>query len=325
MVTWKIFNGDDDAWDETLEHLTEPAIFQGSRWAAHKRDFGWSPIRLVGGAAAVQFLVKNVAPGVAMGWARGGPVGDPSDWSNEMLTALRRSIDSPLLYARFCSYRPNADIENRILDNSGWSRCTTPLNKDTTMILDLTPEPEAIEKTLSSNWRHNLKRGRKRCAAVRIWKNPNPTEMTTVYRDMESYKGIKSEYDEAGLQSIIKHLGESLIVFRADDETGSPIALRAAVIEHGRAWDLLAATSQAGRKSYAAFALLWEQILECRQRGASEIDLGGVDPEGAKGVYDFKKGTGASLRKFLGEWDWASPSIFRSVAAAGIKLRGISG
>jgi len=325
MVNWKLFDGDGAAWDEALKSLAEPAIFQGSRWAAHKQNSGWSAVRLIADSAAVQFLIKRAAPGTAIAWARGGPAGKPADWNKGMVDALRGEVDAPLLYARLCSYRSSIDSAEDSLHASGWNRCSLPLNKDTTMILDLTPEPEAIENNFSSNWRHNLKRGRKRCAAVRVWENPDPAEMTSVYRDMESYKGLKPEYDEEALRSLLKHLGNTLVVFRADDETGSPIALRAAAIEHGRAWDLLAATSQTGRKSYAAFALMWESLLECRRRGADSIDLGGVDPDGAKGVFDFKKGTGASLRKFLGEWDWASPAPLRSIAAAAIKFRGVSG
>ena len=161
MVNWKQFEGDDSAWDSLLSGLTEPTIFQGSRWAAHKRNFGWKTIRLISESSAVQFLVKRTAPGIAIAWARGGPAGRSADWNPSMLTSLRDAANVPVLYTRLCSYRKIENADEQALQAAGWKRCTSPLNKDTTMIFDLTPEPEILENGLSSNWRHNLKRGNK--------------------------------------------------------------------------------------------------------------------------------------------------------------------
>lgn len=323
MVTWERFEGSDAEWDSALGAASDACAFQGSRWAAHKADSGWSAVRLRSKTAIAQFLVKRAGPGVAVAWARGGPAGAISAVDPGLLAALRAAAGTPLVYARLCSYRPVSTGDERALRAAGWTRCRYPLDKDTTMILDLSPDPARIEESLTANWRHNLKRGRKRCASVRLWENPRPAEMASVYRAMESFKNMTRQHDEGALRSMIERLAGSLVVFRADDENGDPIALRAATVEHGRAWDLLAATSPAGRKSYAAYAVFWEQILECRRRGAAAIDLGGVDPEGNKGVFDFKRGTGAAMIRFLGEWDAAAPPPLRPLAQAVIKLRGL--
>lgn len=53
----------------------------------------------------------------------------------------------------------------------------------------------------------------------------------------------------------------------------------------------------------------------CRTKGVSRYDMSGVDPINNKGVYDFKKGTGAEEIKYLGEWEISNSKIFRVIAS----------
>jgi lipid II:glycine glycyltransferase (peptidoglycan interpeptide bridge formation enzyme) len=43
------------------------------------------------------------------------------------------------------------------------------------------------------------------------------------------------------------------------------------------------------------------------------LELGGIDPENNKGVFDFKNGTGAQITTYLGEWDQSSPNGLRKL------------
>jgi len=181
------------------------------------------------------------------------------------------------------------------------------------MVLDLSPDEETLRSGLSTNWRHNLKRGTKR-SKVRRWDAPDPGELAAVYRVMEEYKGLTPQHDAKSLEAMIGSLGDDLLLFRADGDDGKPVAIRACVVSGGTSWDLLAAAGPAGRKSYAAYALFWETILASKAHGAARMDLGGADPDGAKGVYDFKKGTGARLVDYIGEWEAAKPSALRLAA-----------
>jgi hypothetical protein len=324
MVAWRSFEGSAADWDAAIAPLEGRTVFQSAAWAEHKSRFGWTPVRLTGGRAAIQVLLKRAGPGVAVAWARGGPFGDPADWDPSMIAALSEAVAAPAFYLRVCSYRKADPDGERALHDCGLRRTARPLDRDTTMTIDLTPEETALEAGLSTNWRHNLKRGRKRCASVSRWERLDPGTMTELYRSMEAFKGVPEQHDRDSLASLTNALQKDLVVFRADDTEGNPLAFRAAALAGETASDLLAAASPAGRKTYAAYALLWEQILECRRRGARILDLGGVDPEGAKGVYDFKRGTGATLTRFLGEWDWARPAFARGLASRAIALRGLS-
>jgi lipid II:glycine glycyltransferase (peptidoglycan interpeptide bridge formation enzyme) len=105
-----------------------------------------------------------------------------------------------------------------------------------------------------------------------------------------------------------------VVVHRCVGADGTTLAMRAAALVGDVAVDLLAATSVAGRTSYAAYATCWSLVEDCARRGAARYDLAGVDKVRNKGVYDFKRGTGAREVRYLGEWDAASPAPLRVLA-----------
>jgi lipid II:glycine glycyltransferase (peptidoglycan interpeptide bridge formation enzyme) len=139
---------------------------------------------------------------------------------------------------------------------------------------------------------------------------------------MEAAKGLRAQYGEEELASLLESLDGSIRLYRADDAKGAPIALRACAFQDGKAWDLLAASNEEGRRSYASYALLWSLLRDCAARGIQTYDLGGADPDKAKGVYDFKKGTGAKFIEYLGEWDWARPALARPFLSAIVGVQG---
>jgi lipid II:glycine glycyltransferase (peptidoglycan interpeptide bridge formation enzyme) len=70
-----------------------------------------------------------------------------------------------------------------------------------------------------------------------------------------------------------------------------------------------AATNDAGRSAYAAYALLWRCIIEARKGGARRFDFGGIPADLTRkddpmyGPYMFKKGFGGKPRRFVGAHD----------------------
>jgi lipid II:glycine glycyltransferase (peptidoglycan interpeptide bridge formation enzyme) len=53
-------------------------------------------------------------------------------------------------------------------------------------------------------------------------------------------------------------------------------------------------------------------------------DMGGVDPDGNKGVFDFKRGLGAQPLAYLGEWAWTSSAWVRILANQVLRWKGLS-
>jgi len=164
---------------------------------------------------------------------------------------------------------------------------------------------------LSSNWRHNLKRAGRRGLTVRPWPEADPDEILAVYRSMERHKQLREQFSREQLASLRASFGDQLVIWRCDDAEGRLVALRGCVVIGDRAWDMLAAATPEGRKVYASFAACWALFEECRTRGVRVYDLRGVEPDRGTGVYDFKRGTGAALVEYLGEWEWASNDLMR--------------
>lgn len=314
MVTWTAFRGDDAAWDAALARVPGANAFQSSAWARHKADAGWRPLRALAGPvesplAAIQALVKAAGPARVM-WARGGPVGEPALWGEDLRELLRGEAGGALVYGRTCSYREAGAAP----DSAGWARPERPLDRPSTYLLDLSPDAETLRGGQSTNWRHNLKRGEAR-AVVADWNEPDPKEMEDLYLSLESLKGLPPQHRADSLGSLVRALGPSLILRRATVD-GKTVAFRACAVFGESSVDLLAAAAGEARKVYASYALLWSLILESKRRGAKTYDLGGADAVAAPGVADFKKGTGARPIETLGERDFASPSFLRAPVGA---------
>ena len=318
MVNWREAGLSEEDWDKALLRLAGANAFQSSAWARHKADFGWRPLRALAGpagapSAAVQALVKDLPGGIRLLWARGGPVGQVQAWDASLREHLVSAAGGLAVYGRICSYLESSPVATATLRASGWARPEKALDRNASFLLELTPEPKSLREGLSSNWRHNLKRGETR-AVVEYWRDPDPSEMERLYLELESLKDLPAQHRAAELGSLTRALGPSLILKRAV-LNGRTIALRACAVFGDCAVDLLAAAEDA-RKVYASYALLWSLLLEARARGAKTYDLGGADFNAARGVADFKKGVGARPIETLGEWDFAAPSVLRRPAGA---------
>jgi len=139
--------------------------------------------------------------------------------------------------------------------------------------------------------------------------------MESLYTAMEALKGLPPQHRADELASLTRALGPRLIIKRAVVENKT-VALRACAVFGKSAIDLLAAATADARKVYASHALLWALILEARRRGAASYDLGGADPDAARGVSDFKGGVGGRTIDTLGEWDFAAPAALRRPVGA---------
>lgn len=329
MVRWKQLSVEEAArtWDRALVNFPEHTIFQALDWGRYKKTLGWAPFYWVAVDslgdvhAMAQALVRIYPLRIAVVSCVGGPVGPTELWNSGFPQVIRESTEGYRLYCRVSSYRPKADADVSRLSSHGWKRPSYPLSSGRSLVLDLTRTDEELFSGFTRNWRRNLKRAQKRHMTVRPWTHPSTTDLVALYYSMESYKGIRTQYSGSQLDAMVRNLDGEILLYRCDDSAGRPLALRACAVQGARAWDLLAATSPEGRRCYASYALLWALIRACRRLDVSTYDLGGVDPIKAKGVYDFKRGTGAADVEYLGEWEWATSAWLRCAGNLAIRFR----
>ena len=241
-------------------------------------------------------------------WIPGGPAGSVEAWDG-LRQAILRSTGVSFLYCRFNSFRTRRAQDEHALELAGWRRPRVKLTTGLSLRYGISaPQAERLA-ACSANWRHNLKRSQKYHLKVERWESPDAAVLRSIYAEMEGHKQLATQFSEADLKSILQHFAERVLVCRALDAAGNLQAIRGCVVTGEMAWDLLAATAVAGRKTYASYAVFWDLIEECYRRGVREYDLSSVDPDRNKGVYDFKRGTGAAPVEYLGEWEWARPAL----------------
>lgn len=318
QVAWDLFDGCQEEWDKLLIDLGAPILHQCFAWGEYRRYGGWTPLRMCARSeegridAACQLLIKRKF-GVNVVWAPGGPSGDISCMGTSFVQALRERLGA-LVYFRMNSLRLKRVEEEESLLRQGWRRPRAKLGTGLTLDLNLRPTQDERLRRTSGNWRHNFRRSSKYALRIERWERPEPAQIAALYREMEQLKGRVERVPESDLEPLLKCLGDQLLVYRALDVDGRTVAIRAAALFGLKAWDLLAAAGATARKTYATHATFWALAEACRQRGAADFDMGGADPIGSQGVFNFKQGTGALLIEYLGEWEYSTFAFLQPLA-----------
>jgi hypothetical protein len=326
-ATWEIFNGDDKAWDELLLELGQVCVYQSSNWARHKTASGWNQIRIVKAThhaqIAIQCLVRRGPFGTAMAWAPGGFSGDLTLLDNGFASSIKQLLSARFLYIRFGMMTDASHEMASIFSGAGFRKSKNPIGAKQSMLLSINSDQESMLSTASSNWKRNYKRSLRSAVQPYVWNNASPDQLESAYRIMDEYKkveGVKLQMSASDIRSVQYCFGSDLVLIRMDDEAGSLLSVRGALIQQTIAWDFIAVTTPEGRKTYSSHRTLIALAQECARRGCTTLELGGIDPENNKGVFDFKNGTGAEITTYLGEWEaahpsWISPVISRIISA----------
>jgi lipid II:glycine glycyltransferase (peptidoglycan interpeptide bridge formation enzyme) len=316
VVTWEQISDADAvaSWDRRLLGFDDYSIYQSMAWGEHRRALGWTPYRWIAledgqPVAMAQGLLRRYAGGVGVVWLPGGPVGAIRAWNSALQNAIRRTTRLNVIYCRFNSFRPASDVDLRALRDLQWQQPRSCLGARASLLYDVAREETLRLAACSKNWRHNLKRSHKSGYAVALWDRPDAAEMRAVYAEMEEHKNLAQQHTVQNLRALYAEAGDHLLTVSCRDAAGTLVAFRACAVLGTRAWDMLAATAVAGRRTYASYAAFWALTRECHRRGIGQYDLSGVDPVGNRGVFDFKQGTGATPVEYLGEWEWASPGL----------------
>lgn len=165
-----------------------------------------------------------------------------------------------------------------------------------TRILDLRQNNEKLRKNLKKNWRGTLKKAEKQ--GVRTEWDEKGEHLAWLLQHYAVDKETKG-YDGPSVK-LIKALAKTMIP-RGDMIIGrailddKPIA-GIMILRHGAgATYQLGFSSNAGRSVGAHHILLWNAMLELKDKGIKDFDLGGINNETAKGVQHFKEGMGGTV------------------------------
>lgn len=318
MVKWKLVKNQkkDFNWDEKLLSFSESNFYQSESWGKHKSNFNWKVYRFVAYdqndniKSMAQCLVRFYPYNSCIISCPGGPIGDLKLFDRSFIDYLARLLGKKYIYFRMRSMREYNTETIEILAANGWRIPKNKLTSNLTLLLNLEQKESDLINNLSKNWRRNLKRYKYDSLSIVQWPNPDINKILLLFSEMESYKSIKIGYTKDELKSLLQNFAKELIIFRCEINN-KLIAIRAAIINTNKAWDLLAATNSIARKNYVSHQILWRLLMECKKIGVKNYDFSGIDPKNNPGVYNFKKGTGAINFASLGELEWCNSNILR--------------
>ena len=176
------------------------------------------------------------------------------------------------------------------------------------ILLNLGKSEQELKKELKSNWRNKTKKGRKFCTIKQIFDLNQIKEILDEYQYFSNKLNFKPvsiakcyEWSNNFLENnnLIK-----LKIFQAyaRDNSNKPVGAIGIANFDKTAFYLFGYTNNLGRKYAANAYLLWHSIINSKENGFKNFDLGGYNSATLKGIKEFKEGVGGDLYKISGEF-----------------------
>ncbi len=312
-------------WDDAAARSPWGHVLQSSAWARVREAQGWRPefVRVGDPLPLALVLWRDALPGRPIAYAPRGPIVAPDD-----AAGLRRALDALAALARerravFLKVDPelSPELAAAPLRDAGYRRSVQDVQPVlATLELSLEPDEDALLAGMEKDTRWSVRQAGKR--AVEVREASDEAALRSLYelyaltgrrarfitRTWDYYRVMWRALLDAGFASL-----------RMAYLAGTPVA-GALVWRCGeRVLYQTGATNEEGRRSYAAYGLLWDCILAAKRAGARRFDLGGIPVDTERkddpmyGPYLFKRGFGGSVRRWVGAHDVVpSEALYRA-------------
>ncbi len=300
----------------------ENQILQSDEWAQVKAGFGWQPVKLRLNDGTAVMMLKRKLPLVkkCFFYVPRGPLIDfdsPGPVKDFVNAAGKAAKEHGALFLRMDPEVPEDDARALgILKSEGFIKAKKEVQPRSTFILDIALDLEHIKAGFESKFRYNIHVAEKHGISVRQGTDEGSIEeFYRIYEETCSRQNFiihpVSYYKRIRSLIIDKGLGR---VFTAYDGC-MPVA-SVIIFNYGkRIWYMYGASLSSHRKMMPNNLLHWEVIKWAKGKGFCEYDLWGI-PSNPKeghplwGVYRFKKGFNARLKKFIGSFDLPFDPLF---------------
>jgi peptidoglycan pentaglycine glycine transferase (the first glycine) len=312
-------------WDAFVAASDPGSYLQLRGWATVKAVNGWSAVTVddrdaPGGRIGAQVLVRQPRPlPWAFAYAPRGPVA--AAWTaasiDAFTAALRRDLDAGR--GRVSHVRIDPEIEaggphdeggalRRALRDAGW-RPATPIQPNSTRIIDLRADEEALQADLRKKWRQYVNRARKAGIRVVDAEGDRLGDFYAIYRETAERAGflIRTEQAYRDVWEAFRPAGNARLLF-AETPAGEPQATLFLVRSGPRVVEPYGGMTAAGAESRANYLLKWEAIRSSKQQGATSYDLWGL---ATGGIAHFKTGFGGREVHYIGAWDLVLDPLVR--------------
>jgi lipid II:glycine glycyltransferase (peptidoglycan interpeptide bridge formation enzyme) len=287
-------------------------VLQSAAWAAIREAQGWRAEFCQFGAPLPVALVlwRSLPAGRWLAYVPRGPIGDAP---GQLATALRKlAALARERRAIFLKVDPevDADLAAGPLADAGFRRASDIQPVVATLELDLAPDEGTLFAALEKDTRWSVRQAERRGVSVRD--AGGDADLRALY-DLYAETGERAGFITRTWDYYRRMWGTLVAAgharVRLAEKDGAAVAGALTWRCGEREVYQSAATNDAGRSAYAAYAVLWRCIIEARRGGARRFDFGGIPVDVTRkddpmyGPYLFKKGFGGRPRRFVGAHD----------------------
>jgi len=301
-------------WDDAAARSPWGHVLQSSAWARIREAQGWRSefVRIGEPLPVALVLWRDVVAGQRIAYVPRGPIVPPNDAAGLRIALERLAEIARERRAIFLKVDPElpAELASDALHATGFARAQDIQPVLATLEIDLAPDEETLLAGLEKDTRYSVRQAPKRGVSVRtVTDAPSLRAFYDLYattgeragfitRTWEYYRLVWGTLVEDGLATVrLAYVDDAPVAGAMTWRCGERV-----VYQTG-------ATNDAGRRTSAAYALVWECMIGAKREGAKRFDLGGVpvDPERKDdpmyGPYLFKRGFGGAIRRWVGAHD----------------------
>lgn len=329
------------AWDSALAQFPNAHLLQSWVWGEFKHlTTGWEPLRLRfhrdGQTVAMASVGVRRAGPVTVMYAPKGPILDAADpaLSAEVLAALesvarqRRAvalkIDPDIVLATGAPSEdddcpnPHGAAWEALLRVRGWRYSSEQVQFKNTMVVDLTPDEDALLMRLSQNTRRKVRVAEREGVTVRKAGEDDLPMLYRLYAETGARDGFlirPRDYYERAWRDFMQAGQCTPLVAEVE---GEPVA-HVVLYTFGRTcWYFYGASRDLHRDKMPNYLLQWEAMRWAKSQGCTRYDLWGApdvfdDTDRMWGVYQFKRGFRGTVLRTLGAWDYAPNALAYNV------------
>lgn len=321
---------DKNEWNNKVLKCTDYNFYQSFEWGQVKKDFGWRVKRFIEKEneqfALAQVLEKKVPLlRVKLIWIPGGPF--LSDVNNTALLGrliknMERTLGTAgylIRYNQQIARTPDlADLWQKLGYIDPFYNIAAKLN----VILDF-GQITSLEHQSHPKFKYCIRKAKQNCELeLSVGADELLEDALSIYTQMIKTKKIKQDYEKVFVKRLFTEMKGNIQIVMAKLHD-VPVSCALIICFGDKAFYLLGASNEIGRKHLSSY-LIFDYIQKwCRQKNIRHFDLCGIDSLRSYGTYNFKKRTGGKIVEYIGEKEKASSSLLRLLCNLGFYFKGI--
>lgn len=310
-------------WDAVVNELDNLSFTQSWQWGDVQNDLGHTAHRFcIYDDSKPVGLIVAVEKHAKRGHFIEIPGGPLLDWTNEPLVSevlIKLRDFAKKRRCAFVRFRPqvhNNQNYRDLLDKLNLHEAPIHLMADHTSIVDLTPAPDEMLARMRQQTRYEVRRAPKRDVVVSV---DSTEEMAAKFHDLQVETAKRQGFfppHPKQISTCLHSLGDKARIYRADKN--GQLLNCGLIIDYGTESAYFeAASTPESRREPGAYALIWQAMLDARERGMTKFNLWGTAPPNQPnhrfaGVTTFKHGFGGDNVEFVPAYDIVvNPFVYR--------------